>query len=382
MSSIADVYFTASNSPVSSRPSSRPSSRHGSSLALAGLSSRLAMTKTATLDDEDEGAGPRTGDSSSTAKAPLAPLNNETPLPTTGAIETDSNHRIKSLTDFHLYLSPSRLAHRDLLSDSEDDEPLPAPRRRILRPAMLEGNLAARRAAAKLRAASPPDRSSTPAQSYASQLQAHHANGLDKYCGEDADCSQFRHLDPSYAPSEVSDSPAETPPTSIIDTDAASQSGASASMHGTPPPVSAADVQFSADNPWWGYPVVRVQDGSIRPRYGRNRKRDLVKTLLWLFVLRLQAWRSAFERALGLDRLFKRSTPPPAPRTPTQGLRDTAAAHKSQQQPSTVAKRSHHDWIWMLIGFLLMRGTWAPLVSAPFDAVGLSTVKELLFGFV
>jgi len=304
--------------------------------------------------------------------------------------------RIKSLSDFHLYLSPSRLANRDLLSDSEDDEPPPPPpmqRRVTLRPAMFEGSIAARRAATAVS----PSRASTPQEKYASRLQAHHAKNLEKYCAM-TDCSQLYRLDRSLSSST------DASPVSVNSepTTAASPEVEHSTPATTPPPVSpfheshiepASDVQFSADNPWFGYPVVRVPNAagsySIRPRYGRNRKRDLVKTLLWLLILRLQSLRASFEKAIGLDKviqLFSRPEPT-EPRTPTDGLRQTAVArrahtHHTYPPPSkTVARRRNHDWVWMLIGFLVCRGTWAPFIGPGLETLGLGSLKEF-FGTV
>lgn len=385
-SSIADIYYTAPPSPASR---SRPPSRKNSSLGLSGLGAKLAMTK----HDEDV----------SDSKQQLL-------------IDTSAStvQRIKSLSDFHLYLSPSRLAHRDLLSDSEDDEPTPPPPpppdvrpRRTLRPAMLElgaGSLAARRAVSRqgITTSSTPGsvRASTPAE-YASQLQAHHARGLEQYYSPE----RQSYLEAVSSPEHSSDVSPASPPAPLAvgspsDDDGEDEYGPAPSLPhilaptpvraiaappSTPPIAEAPDVQFSTSNPWFGYPVVRVphQNGegyAIRPRYRRNRKRDLVKTLLWLFVLRLQTWRSAIERALGLNRvisLFNTRKPEERP-TPTEGLRKVAETRAYAPKGGAVAKRTERDWIWMVIGFLLLRGTWTRLLAAPMESAGLGIVRDVL----
>jgi hypothetical protein len=256
---------------------------------------------------------------------------------------------------------------------------------------MLEGSIAARRAAARAVATGEtPARASTPQESYASKLQAHHAKNLEKYCAR-TDCSQFYRLDRSHSSSTEASPPSVeshlTPrtPEHEHSTPATTPSVTSPACEG--PIEPATDVQFSADNPWFGYPVVRVQNGagsySIQPRYGRNRKRDLVKTLLWLLILRLQSLRASFENAIGLNKvvaLFQKSEPA-EPRTPTMGLQQTAVArrtHTHAYPPTKAVTRRHHDWIWMLIGFLLCRGTWAPFIAPGLESLGLGTLKGIL----
>jgi hypothetical protein len=36
------------------------------------------------------------------------------------------------------------------------------------------------------------------------------------------------------------------------------------------------------------------------------------------------------------------------------------------------------DWVWMVIGFLLLRGTWTRILAAPLEAVGLESVRDML----
>ncbi|GMK56392.1 hypothetical protein CspeluHIS016_0302320 [Cutaneotrichosporon spelunceum] len=364
--SIADVFYTAPPSPTRSRSTSRSNSSH----ALVGLSAKLAMTKQGEdrniLDDNQK----------------------PTVDPSGNAI-----HRIKSLSNFHLYLSPSRLAHRDLLSDSEDDEPASQKQiiqtRRTLRPAMLElgaSTIAARRAS---RTGTPATgRAATPAE-YASMLQDHHARGLEQYYSPE----QYEAIEAMSSP-EHSDGP-ESPQTLIIEpgfpepgkTECTPEILAPIPVRPGPAEAEAPDVQFSSSNPWFGYPVVRVPRASgdgyaIRPRYGRNRKRDLIKTLLWLFVLRLQTLRSSVERALGLPRLTAlfAAKKPEEHATPDQGLRAVACT-QSYAPKGTIAKRGG-DWIWMVIGFLLFRGTWTRLVGGPLESMGLGVVRDMLGSLV
>lgn len=350
---MADVFFTAPASPANlSRAGSRAPSRKSSHLMLSQLNHKLAMTKHEEEETANAGGDPSRAFDYMRGEAPKSLLPDEpaaqSPL-----------HRIKSLSDFHLYLSPSRLAHRDLLSDSEDEgrdqvhiRP-PIQRRRSLQPAFMEGStLAARRAAARNA------QLSTAQQNYTYSLLEHHAQGLERYNPD------VLTLPALLLPEE--EPPATTPTTPAEELE----------------PVPAVG-HFAEENPWFGYPVVRTSDGQVRPRYGRNRKRDLIKTLLWLFVIRLQSWRDALERAiarmLGLKSLgypyFERKRVKAS--NPTVGLMRTAQ-EKRASSSRAVVRATSRDWIWMLIGFLLMRGSWAPLLANPLEAVGLTGLKDWL----
>lgn len=304
--------------------------------------------------------------------------------------------RIKSLTNFHLYLSPSRLAHIDLLTDSDGEESLLTPLRRLgLHPAL---NLSERAHAHRLgpgpsplylRAMGLPGQlGGEQVRSYSGQLQEHHSRVLDLY----RDAPKDRLL-PNVSPgpssrSRIDKNVAEDLTSSESGARVTVTSGESASPKDAQSVVTPTDqpiAAYSSDaNPWYGYPTIRVADGSIRPRYARNRKRDLVKTLLFLFMLRMQSLRNWFEGLLGLNRLgtwMGRHQPTKqAASTPAEGLLDTAE-RKVNIGPNNLLMIRHgmrEDWIWMVVGFLLMRGTWTSWVEAPLEALGFGGLKTLL----
>lgn len=314
--------------------------------------------------------------------------------------------RIKSLSDFHLYLSPSRLARIDLLSDSSDSEDevlsppsIPLPPRKVLRPALLEKSLAgtpdqrakrANRPALRLMGLPGHLADDDPVRSYSGRLQMHHAKWLEGWKGTPEELG----LEDNYKgggvvheeegsapmPRTISVSPPIDRPPSPSGT--LEPSPSPSPIHSpalTPRPH---DIQpYSTSNPFFGYPVVQ-SGNSIRPRYPRNRKRDLVKTLLFLFMLKLQSWRDSVERALGLDRLRIPSlsqhycssslyTPGPNRRNPAEGLVRSAATPHTYFKQVARNRRWDKDWWWMIIGMLLLRGTWGRIVLAPLEALGL-----------
>lgn len=304
--------------------------------------------------------------------------------------------RIKSLSNFHLYLSPSRLANIDLLSDSDDEDaqPVPPPPKRQLRPVMFD----APESIAERRRRRPPlsllgNVDPENARSYSDRLQQHHAKILETY--KDS-CKLIQTPNPTSPPlpqpippdAELVQLPPPSPPSP------SSPPGPS-STHMSPPyspsihsdqiqspddsqisntqPISA----FSSDvNPWYGYPAIR-SGTTVRPRYQRNRKRDLVKTLLFLFILRIQSWRDAFERWLGLNKLGTwglRRAGYDAAKDPATGLVQTSTSRAGGE----IVKAAEKDWIWMVITFLLLRGTWTRILAGPLEAVGLSSVRDML----
>ena len=281
--------------------------------------------------------------------------------------------RIKSLTNFHLYLSPSRLAQIDLLTDSSDDEPHTTPRstsRRNNRPGALHpgASLADRRSRPPLRIHSIPSylASEQQVRSYSDRLQQHHAERLEKLDGK-SPLPPFTPLVPQAEEEQLGPEPVSPP-------------SHAASVRDVPRPIPA----FSrSSNPWFGYPAMLIPDASrpgtshIRPRYSRNRKRDLVKTLLFLFMLKLQAWRDAFERALGLYRFSTWGLRKEA-KTPSEGLAMSAIYARLGAGVVTRSRGMDLDWIWMVIGFLLLRGTWTRVIVAPLEALGLDSVRDLL----
>jgi len=359
--SIADIYHTAQNTPSASRRQS----------LTAGMG--LHMTK-----------------------APLEPIdtNVETEQQITQTSSRQSSpggtlRKIKSLSDFHLYLSPSRLAHLDVLSDSDSDSDIDIveqPKENIglmprQRPQMnVLGKVAGE-----------------DARSYSGRLQAHHAKVLDGYKesrmveafpsrtadsvtvgfggasvevrikSEEAEAGPSRSLKDRLGQSDRPSTPCSAttpgPPVYPTTTTAIDETEVQ--------PISA----FQSDlNPYYGYPAI-LTGTTVRPRYPRNRKRDLVKTLLFLFILRIQSWRDAFERFLGLNNLGTWSL--------TRSLilvkqdPGTGLVHQGELD-GKVVKRVEKDWIWMAITFILLRGTWARILGGPLDAIGLGGVRDML----
>ncbi|WVQ82912.1 hypothetical protein IAT38_005048 [Cryptococcus sp. DSM 104549] len=453
MSSIADVYYTARNTPASSRratpaPSRRNSSGVGVGPGLRHYGTALRMTKS--RDERDQGRRATGGDGDGEGRlkrvlsapsvavvlpTPSQPPSDQeddfevVPTPVLSRRSSSKRHsrshspvpspspgpiqRIKSLSNFHLYLSPSRLANIDLLSDSDssvsdlDDTPPPpppppsAPRRRALRPAMLEKpgmGLAGRRERPPLSLTGLPSHlgaESDPVRTYSGRLQQHHAQWLDSHRGS-PDVMEFERrvggIGDAGAEAEGANTITVSPTTHThpLARSVSLEPSPSPSPPPTPSPLispslpqptsPAVITAYSTSNPFFGYPVVRSGSG-IRPRYPRNRKRDLVKTLLFLFMLKLQSWRDTLERSLGLNRLripsFTSSSRPP--RTPSrQGssgpgrLGPSEGLVRSAVHGKEVIRRDvwDKDWWWMIIGFLLLRGTWARLVLAPMEVLG------------
>ncbi|WVF66347.1 hypothetical protein IAT40_001087 [Kwoniella sp. CBS 6097] len=411
------------------------------------------------------------------------------PAPSSRSVSFSAVQRIKSLSDFHLYLSPSRLANIDLLSDSDsepDDEtshPVPPisstkatamnlpPARRVLKPALLESEseknqgLAERRLRPPLRLLGVKGNGDGEAcvRTYSDRLQAHHAKVLQQYTGGGSASgsggppSKLRLV--STTSGHADDANGHSMDFGLegnggtIEVDAAYDSGRSTpstpggleppslGSHYTYPnssvPTSLNDPQptyqngesipveaYDTSNPWFGYPVIRVPDStgkggsSLRPRYYRNRKRDLVKTLLFLFMLRLQSLRDSIERLLrlGLAQIpffgssFSNSSSGSRNTVlgnskdgghgglgsigPSEGLIRSAQAQAqaqarssiygygqghgheysrySRDQDGRVVQRFDKDWWWMIIGFLLLRGTWSGVIIEPLEALGLN----------
>jgi hypothetical protein len=286
--------------------------------------------------------------------------------------------RIKSLSDFHLYLSPSRLAHLDVLSDSDSDSDLdieetPAPRLTRPRPHMqIFGKVAGE-----------------DARSYSGRLQAHHAKILDGY--KEARMVEVFPGRPTEDSAKVGTKPEQELRAGLSVNQNVPTTPSAPTTPGPPvyPTVSGpifdneleeADVQpisaFQSDlNPYYGYPAV-LTGTTVRPRYHRNRKRDLVKTLLFLFILRIQSWRDTFERFLGLNNLgtWSLSKSRALIKDPGTGL----IRQEDEKGKGKVVKRVEKDWIWMIITFVLLRGTWARILGGPLDAIGLGGVRDML----
>jgi hypothetical protein len=430
--SIADVYYTAHNTPAQSRHASRrgsfatgPGLREG--LRMTGMpdgSSRLQRSRSASVlasqrkrsapptppasEHSVQGASARSPFEEEFARGPTSqpPSRRSSRHSSSGSTPLQ---RIKSLSNFHLYLSPSRLAPAALLSDSEDETPPVPPPRRTLQPLMLDPEetirakspmtLADRRARPGLRikGISGPLGDEETVRSYSDRLQLHHAKALQAYRAAHEQGSSTTSEDttpraisitptvqqPQVTPG-IEPSPSPSPILSPISPEGVMPS--SDQVETIPhdnhaQPVSA----FSTTNPWFGYPAVRVPDSShpgnsvLRPRYPRNRKRDLVKTLLFLFMLRLQAWRDAFERFLGLNNLH--GWTPSAAGTVAKMVTPSEGLLRAAEGPSKALLRSNpwdRDWVWMVIGFLLLRGTWTRVLSAPLEALGLEGVRDML----
>jgi len=286
--------------------------------------------------------------------------------------------KIKSLSDFHLYLSPSRLAHLDVLSDSDSDSDL--------EDHPLQQEIIPRRPSRST--ASIPIRprphmqvlgkvAGEDARSYSGRLQAHHAKVLDGY-------RESRMVEAFPRPAEVTDDREASivVTTKMTHYERINQIDrpSTPSAPTTPgPPVTHLEPEteeiktisaFQSDlNPYYGYPAI-ITGTTVRPRYHRNRKRDLVKTLLFLFILRIQSWRDAFERFLGLNNLgtWRRRY---IKQDPGTGLVNAREGEK-------VVKRVEKDAIWMIITFILLRGTWARILGGPLEALGLGGVRGML----
>ncbi|ORY27316.1 hypothetical protein BCR39DRAFT_538312 [Naematelia encephala] len=398
-SSIADIYQTARNTPAASRPTSRRSSiSGGGGGGLGHFGAALRMTRSqdrttpAVKDTRIPPSQPEPDDENSADESSASDSDDDEPSESS---QTYSGHtpgtrqnpmqRIKSLTDFHLYLSPSRLAHIDLLSDSSDDEtPRKAVQRRALRPVTQnDKSLSERRARPQLRLLGVPGgpQAVQSVRTYSDRLQAHHARVLEQYrekspLARQSDLSAAHEaLDAEHPLEEESNSKNEQPNSPLPKIEMPDQHNdvpASPEIERNQP-VSA----FSRDtNPWFGYPAIRSSSGHLEPRYNRRRKRDLAKTLLFLFMLRIQSWRDWFERVFGLNRVGSWSVAVPS--NPTDGLMQSTGRLKGSGSELVASGIGEKDWIWMIIGFLLLRGTWTRALSAPLEALGLENVRNLL----
>ncbi len=203
---------------------------------------------------------------------------------------------------------------------------------------------------------------------YSSRLQEHHAKGLQQYVGE---------APPTPEGQTGSEEVSSTPLRDGVRHDEASRTGRNleasveTNISSNDPNVEPISAFSQEANPWFGYPAVRVSaygSSSIRPRYVRNRRRDLVKTLIFLFLLRIQSWRDGFERMMGLGR---RSTARDHV-GPSEGLMRQAG----RRDVST--RVFEKDWTWMLVGFLIFRASWTRLLAAPLEAMGLESIKDML----
>jgi hypothetical protein len=347
--SIAEVYQTAQTTPSSSRRQS----------LAAGMGLQMSRPPPPPLEI----------DTTTKEDTALSRQSSRTSL-TEGALK-----KIKSLSDFHLYLSPSRLAHLDVLSDSDSDSDIEED---IQRPTLVH----------KRRSHGQGDGRPRPrmnilgrvagedARTYSGRLQAHHAKVLEGY-RESRMVEAFPGPSPETAAgSQEAGSSNFHLETNRIDRSSTPSAPTTPGPPVTHPPTQEEEVQpisaFQSDlNPYYGYPAV-LAGTTLRPRYHRNRKRDLVKTLLFLFILRIQSWRDGFERFLGLNNLgtWHRNY---IKQDPGTGL-----ILSSEGGGEKVVKRVEKDWIWMAITFILLRGTWARILGGPLDAMGLGGVRGML----
>jgi hypothetical protein len=347
--SIAEVYHTAQNTPSSSRRQS----------LAAGMGLQMSRPPPPPLEI----------DTTTNETNSLSRQSSRTSSPG-GALK-----KIKSLSDFHLYLSPSRLAHLDVLSDSDSDsdieEDIPKPTVVNRRKANGQGDTRLRPGANVFGRVAGED-----ARTYSGRLQAHHAKVLEGYRE-----SRMVEAFPGPSPETAAGSQEAGPSNFHLGTNRIDRSSTPSAPTTPGPPVPHPPTQeeevrpisaFQSDlNPYYGYPAV-LAGTTLRPRYHRNRKRDLVKTLLFLFILRIQSWRDGFERFLGLNNLgtWHRNY---IKQDPGTGL-----IHSSEGGGEKVVKRVEKDWIWMAITFILLRGTWARILGGPLDAVGLGGVRGML----
>jgi hypothetical protein len=258
--SIAEVYLTAQNTPSSSRRQS----------LAAGMGLQMSRPPPP--------PPPLAIDTTSKDDTALSHQSSRTSSPG-GALK-----KIKSLSDFHLYLSPSRLAHLDVLSDSDSDsdieEDIPKPTLVHRRKTNGPGDTRLRPGANILGRVAEED-----ARSYSGRLQAHHAKVLEGYRE-----SRMVEAFPSR-PTDAAERPEEAGPLNLhLGTNRIDRSSTPSAPTTPGPPVPHPPTQeeevrpisaFQSDlNPYYGYPAV-LAGTTLRPRYHRNRKRDLVKTLLF-----------------------------------------------------------------------------------------------------
>lgn len=312
--------------------------------------------------------------------------------------------RVKSLTDFKLYLSPSRLAQVDLLDEHDDETRMSKlgplmQRRRTLRPAMLDcpsyggagfagaRTLAQRRSRPALHIVGPAAQlpAGDMARSYSDRLMQHHAGVLHKLDELSPDALHritSGHKDGSATFPELSDSAPAVEPPSVVTTPTSRRPADHAARTRAQDDHAAHLERISAFsrslNPYYGYPALRSPTAphKILPAHPR-RKRDLVKTLLFLFILRLQSLRDAFERFFGLNRLLPWAdlhSKWVKAHNPEEGLLRDADPKKG----SVVKRTRESDWVWMGIGLLLLRGGWERMISWPLEILGWEGARALL----
>lgn len=381
--------------------------------------------------------------------------------------EGQSTARVRSISDFQLYLSPSRVTNLDLLLSSDEEaseeeslqlESLRARQKarresrsslrfdssstsgssrryptniaaenavtgdpgvsgggKVMRPAITPWISGSGRAADSMRQASWDD-----ARSYSASLIRHHAQGLTRnrrtsglstevsapmdgdeqpnhLSQEEHDPSETRSLCSTMIRETDSDVLSSVPPTVPDETDSAHTRRRRIEL-----PISAYDRMM---NPMFGYPVLQTVStsgtnlaGMLRPRYGRKRKRDLAKTLVFLFLLRLDSLRRWMGQAsthfaglllsmIGLGSWFKSRTQAEELQGQVYGIDGSKIyGRRNPEQAFALARHNYAlqgldsinsrelaaakgDWLWMVITIVLVRGSWGRLL--------LSTLEEL-----
>lgn len=401
--SIADIFYTAPPSP-----SSRVGSRRGSISAgvKGGINALNDLRMTKAGRD-----GPR-------------PYHRK-PAQIDTSDEMTTLQRIKSLTDFHLYLSPSRLAHIDLLSDSDSDpaspgdrgDPLDAvipevilpitetQRRLTLRPVVVDPEATIRAKSLADRRARPPLRligvgtgkgegAGDSVRSYSDRLSLHHAHILKGYQrpGINGDGEKVAGTGATNEKVNDENEPGEVIAAEKSHSALATVSPANALEDGLPtsarapsvsaePKAQAVSAYSRSLNPWFGYPAVRLATPAhslsqhIIPLYPRRRKRDLVKTLLFLFMLRLQSLRDNIETILGLYHLgsipWTRRRLAKVAEGPEEGLK---LQNERERRVRRVGWKEKGEWVWVVIGLTVFRGSWMGVL----EGMGLSGVRDVL----
>jgi hypothetical protein len=417
--SIADVYYTAVHTPASSRPQTpapglsralaSKRARSSQNLSALGLQD-LRMTKATDAPHTSNALGLISDQATARAtglritipadqEVPEGPLQSRkrprSPSKSPHAPDMEPPQtpmqRIKSLTDFRLYLSPSRRANIDLLlgSDDEDEvdkapsvkQPPPAGRPPI-------GPLSQRRLNA-LR--SNPEA----ARSYSASLTRHHARTLsEKVLAEPAPRSELPE------PIVVQPQSWENPKAETVEETPAQQQPVEVSL--SRHPERAISAYDRTTNPMFGYPVVEIVGGgtSLRPRYGRKRKRDLAKALLYLFLLRLASlreWVDMLLRSFGLTTSSTSSYPStsganhrgPVSHTPDAAFERWSRQLASNGHSKAVDRRAATDgsagdrnFVWMIFTLLIIRGGvplgWEKLVTTLWE--GWSKLRGAVVG--
>ncbi|KAJ9108799.1 hypothetical protein QFC21_000119 [Naganishia friedmannii] len=450
--SIADVFYSARNTPLQStqaspliNPKTGKQRRRALRLDLAMTSRPPAVTAFGFVPLK--GPDGTTVDHASSSKV------------------GHSTTRVRSISDFQLYLSPSRITNLDLLLSSDEEasdeeslqlESLRARQKarresrsslrlnasssfvssrrysgqipaenaatadslisgtgKATRPAITPWISGSGRAADSMRQASWDD-----ARSYSASLIRHHAQGLTRNrrtsglsaeltAAANSDEQPINHRHKEHDPPETRSLGSTTARETDSDAQSSMQPTVSDESDSTHTrrrrielPISAYDRMM---NPMFGYPVLQTVStsgtnlaGMLRPRYGRKRKRDLAKTLVFLFLLRLDHFRRWIGQAsthfaglllgmIGLRGWFKSRNQAEELRGQVYDM-NGAKWRRNPEQAFALARHSYAlqgldsinsrelaaaqgDWLWMVITIVLVRGSWGRLL--------LSTLEEL-----